>query len=99
MSAYMVLAYDVTDAERFAEYNPGSLEGIFATIAKHGGEGAFAGQTEVLTGSAASHAVCIKFPDADAAKAWLNDDDYAPLKAIRHSSTTNISEYIAPGLG
>jgi len=27
------------------------------------------------------------------------DDDYAPLKAIRHESTTNSREYIAPGMG
>ncbi|MBT6446360.1 MAG: DUF1330 domain-containing protein [Acidimicrobiaceae bacterium] len=38
------------------------------------------------------------FPDADAARAWLDDDEYAPLKAIRYGSTTNITEYIVPAL-
>ncbi len=99
MSAYLVLTYDVSDPDRYADYNPGSLEGIFGSVAKHGGEAAFAGHTEAVTGSAEGTAVCIKFPDADAAKAWLDDDDYAPFKAIRYESTTNISEYIAPGLG
>jgi len=37
-------------------------------------------------------------PDSDAAKAWLTDDEYAPLKATRHESTTNITKYIVPAL-
>ena len=31
--------------------------------------------------------------------AWLDDDEYAPFKAIRYESTSNIKEYVVPGLG
>ena len=99
MAAFLVITYDVSDAERYAEYNPGSLQGIFETVAKHGGEAVFAGPPDVVTGSVEHTAVCIKFPDADAAKAWLADDEYAPFKAIRMESTTNIAEYVVPGVG
>ena len=99
MAALLIVSYDVSDADRYAEYNPGSLEAIMATVGKRGGQPLAAGPPEVVMGSMEHTAVCISFPDADAAKAWLNDDAYAPLKAIRHGATSNIKEYIVPGLG
>ena len=99
MPALLIVSYDISDADRYAEYNPGRLGDIMATIGKHGGQPVAAGPPDVVMGSADHTVVCISFPDGDAAKAWLDDDDYAPLKAIRHESTTNISEYVVPGLG
>lgn len=99
MSALLIVSYDVSDPERYAEYSPGSLDRIMATVAKHGGQATAAGPPEVVTGSTEHSVVCITFPDAEAAKAWLDDDEYAPFKAIRYESTTNIKEYIVPGLG
>lgn len=99
MAAYMIITYDVSDADRFKDYNPGSLKGIFATVTKHGGSIIGAGPTDSIEGTAASTCVLISFPDADAAKAWAADDEYAPLKAIRYESTTNIAEYIIPSVG
>ena len=58
-----------------------------------------AGPADVVEGTTVSTTVLISFPDADAAKAWASDDDYAPLKAIRYESTTNITEYIIPSVG
>ena len=80
-------------------FDPGGIEAIMATVAKHGGQPVAAGPPEVVMGEMEHAVVCISFPDADAAKAWLDDDEYAPLKAIRHGSTTNSTEYIVPGLG
>ena len=97
--ALLIVSYDVSDPERFADYNPGSLEGIMATIAKHGGQVVAMGPPDVVTGSMESVVVCISFPDSDTAKAWLADEDYAPFHAIRHESTTNIKEYVVPGVG
>jgi len=99
MSAYMMITYDVSDPERFKDYNPNALPAIFATITKHGGAIVGAGPTDAIEGTAAQTCVCIQFPDADAAKAWASDDEYAPLKAIRYESTTNITEYIIPSTG
>ncbi len=94
MSVYLMISYDVSDPERYADYNPGSLGDIMPTVAKHGGKVVMGGPPEVLTGSMGHAVVGIMFPDADSAKAWLDDDDYAPFKAIRFESTTNIAEYI-----
>jgi uncharacterized protein (DUF1330 family) len=99
MAALLIVSYDVTDPDGYAEYNPGSLEAIFGTVAKHGGQAVAAGPPDVVMGDMEHTVVCISFPDADAAKAWLDDDEYAPYKAIRHAATSNIREYVVPGLG
>ncbi len=99
MSALLIVSYDVSDPDRYAEYNPGSLGSILPTVAKHGGQPVAMGAPDVVMGEVEHTVVCISFPDADAAKAWLADEDYAPFKAIRHGSTTNIREYVVPGVG
>jgi len=99
MSALLIASYDISDPDRFADYNPGGLGEILATINKHGGRVVAAGPPDVVTGTADQSVVCISFPDSDSAKAWLDDEEYAPFKAIRYASTTNISEYVVPGLG
>lgn len=97
MTAYLVITYDVSDPERYAEYNPGKGREIFATIKKYEGSMVVAGPTDVTVGDGPAICVCVSFPDADAAKAWQADDDYAPLKAIRYEATTNITEMIISG--
>lgn len=99
MAVLLIITYDISDPDRYAEYNPGSIGEIMATVGKHGGQPVAAGHPEAVTGSPEQTAVCIQFPDADAAKAWLQDDEYAPLKAIRYEATSNIKEYVVPGLG
>lgn len=99
MSVFLVLTYDVTDPERFAEYSPGSLPAIGATLQKHGGAVSFAAAPEFLDGDSRHSAVSISFPDADAARAWLDDPDYAAAKAIRLESTTNITLFIVEAFG
>lgn len=98
MSVILLVSYNVSDPEGFAAYNPGSLPTIGSTVAKHGGEIVFAGAPEVLRGDAPSASVGITFPDADAAKAWLDDPDYAEAKAIRLATTDTITEAIVPML-
>ena len=99
ITALAIVTYDVSDPDRFAEYNPGSINEIVATITKHGGQPLAAGAPDAVMGSPEQVAVCISFPDAESAKAWFDDDEYAPYKAIRHESTTNTREYIVPGMG
>lgn len=99
MPAILVITYDITDPDRFADYNPGKLAEIGATIAKHGGRTTFAAPPETLVGDASQIAIGIEFPDADAAKAWLVDDEYAPLMAIRLEATDNVSTYVVPTMG
>ncbi len=99
MAAIAIVTYDVSDPDRFAEYNPGSVDEIVATMAKYGGQPIAAGAPDVVMGSPEQVAVCVSFPDAESARAWFDDDDYAPYRAIRHESTTNIREYVVPSLG
>ncbi len=94
MTAYLIISYDVSDAERFADYNPGKGPEIRATVEKHGGKVLVAGPAKATVGEAPSVGVLLSFPDADAAKAWQDDEEYAPLKAIRYEATTNISEVL-----
>lgn len=98
MAALLIISYDVSDPDRYAEYNPGSMGKIMPTVGKHGGQPLAAGPPDVVTGSMEHTVVCVSFPDAEAAKAWLDDEEYAPFKAIRHESTSNTKEYIVPGL-
>ncbi len=97
MAAYLMISYDVSDAERFADYNPGSGKAIRQTISNYGGNVLAAGPAEATVGSAPSICVLVSFPDVDAAKAWQDDDEYAPLKAIRLEATTNVNEVVLPG--
>jgi len=94
MAAYLIISYDISDADRFAEYNPGKGKEIRDTVVKHGGQVLAAGPSDATVGSSPSTTVLLSFPDADAAKAWQADDEYAPLKAIRYDATTNISEVL-----
>lgn len=99
MAAYLTITYDISDPEEFAGYNPGRLPEIGATIAAHGGRVLFAGAADYLEGDARHNAVGLEFPDADAARAWLDDPAYAEAKAIRLGSTTEITSFLIEGRG
>jgi len=97
MTAFLVITYDISDAARFADYSPGSGPAIMATITKHGGSLLASNPAEAVVGTANEKCVILSFPDADAAKAWQSDDEYAPLKAIRYEATENITELLVLG--
>ena len=94
MTVLLITTYNVTDPARFADYNPGSLAAIGATIAKHGGSMAFGGAPEVLAGEPRHAAVGINFPTAEDAKAWMADPEYASLGAIREESTGDTTAFM-----
>lgn len=86
----MIITYDVTDADAYAKYNPGSLETIGATLAKHGGQLVAAEHgSEYLSGEKRDMVVVLRFADTAAAKAWHEDPDYLPARALRFAATTN----------
>lgn len=99
MTVYFVVNYDVSDAEQYAKYNPGSNHITAATVAKHGGEIIVATNDGLnLAGNAAQVRVIIQFPSKEAAMAWHDDPEYVQAKAIRLASTTNIDAYIVDKL-
>jgi uncharacterized protein (DUF1330 family) len=82
MAVYVIVDVSITDAAAYAGY----ASGVPALIRKHGGEYLVrGGATEVLEGDwKPGRIVVLKFPDMVAAKAFHNDPEYQPLKALRH---------------
>ncbi|MFO1413732.1 MAG: DUF1330 domain-containing protein [Burkholderiales bacterium] len=83
MSAYLIVDVAIRDPQRYEEYK----QKVPALIARHGGEYLVRGGAhEVLEGTwQPSRLVLFRFPSRDAIKAFMNDPDYRPLAALRHS--------------
>ena len=96
MPGYFIASYDVSDADQYAQYNPGNLPAIMQTIAKHEGRVLIAGPGAEWFDGKRKSMVVIEFPTFEAAKAWRSDPDYAEFLDIRIASTTNRVEVIAP---
>lgn len=86
MAAYIIVTYDIDDAEAYAAYVPG----VLPTLAKHGVEILVAGyDVKRLEGEPRQVNVVLKFESEEAAMNWYNDPEYAPFKKIRLDSTKN----------
>ena len=82
MTHYAVVQLIPTDQAVLAEYRKLAL----AAVTKHGGR-AFAGgpDAEVLedTGAGSTMVLIVAFPDAVAARNWINDPELADVHAMR----------------
>jgi len=82
MAVYLIADVDAQDPSALERYRAE----VPAFIRKHGGEylvrgGAF----EVLEGDwRPSRLVLFRFPDTQSVKAFIDDPEYRPLKALRH---------------
>jgi uncharacterized protein (DUF1330 family) len=82
MPHYVVVQLILKDAEVFAAYRAKGG----AALAKHGGQPIAGGpEIEVLedTGAGPSTCLIVAFPDAEAARAWINDPELAEVHAMR----------------
>ena len=80
---------EVRDPDALVEYRRRNTD----AVARHGGRFVVrGGEATPLDGDWDTlRIVVIEFPDADAARAWWDSDEYAPLKAMRReASDTNI---------
>jgi uncharacterized protein (DUF1330 family) len=80
---------EVRDVETLVEYRRRNTD----AVANHGGRFVIrGGESTVLEGEwPTRRIVLIEFPDADAARAWWESEEYTPLKAMRReASDTNI---------
>lgn len=87
MPAYLVVQVTITDDS----WLPGYTAEVHKIAQRHGGR--YLTRTdniEVIEGDdpGLSAMVLIEFPDADAAKAFHSDPDYAPLIKLRQSGST-----------
>ncbi len=94
MAAYFVVMQQVHDTDRYLnEYVPG----VMPFLEKHGGEVLAAGfEGEALEGDPPNSTIVIRFPDAGAARAFLDDPDYQPVKELRHSITSQGRTVVMP---
>jgi uncharacterized protein (DUF1330 family) len=90
MPAYVIAdVYGVRDQDALVEYRRRNTD----AVANHGGRFIIrGGEVETLEGSwEPLRMVVIEFPDAAAARAWWDSEEYAPLKRMRRdASDTNI---------
>jgi len=84
MAVYVIVDIHIKDQAAFEGYK----RGVPAMVSKHGGEYlARGGATQMLEGDwKPGRIVLLKFPDQAAVKAFLNDPEYQPLKALRESA-------------
>jgi len=90
MPAYIIAnVIEARDREALAEYRRRNTD----AVAAYGGRFLVrGGEQEVMEGDwPGVRLVVIEFDDADAARAWWESDEYAPLKELRRgASKTNI---------
>lgn len=81
MSAYMIVNLEVHDPAAYEAYKTN----VPALIARHGGEYLVrGGNLEVFEGRWHPHRlVLLRFPNRTAVRAFMDDPDYAPLRALR----------------
>ena len=82
MTAYVIVDIEVTDPEGYKEY----IKVAPPAVALYGGKYiARGGANETLEGEwQAKRLVILEFPDMEQAKKWLNSEEYAPARAMRH---------------
>ena len=91
MPAYVIAdVYEVRDQDALVEYRRRNTD----AVANHGGRflvrGGEVGDARGRRGEPL-RMVVIEFPDAAAARAWWDSEEYAPLKELRQgASDTNI---------
>jgi uncharacterized protein (DUF1330 family) len=87
MTAYMIVDVDVNDPEGYERYK----SEVPALIAKHGGEYLVrGGEFEVLEGEwQPTRLVVFSFPNRQAIHDFVNDPEYAELKALRQSTASS----------
>ena len=95
MAAYLVANYDVTDADKYKEYQMGA-----APIMAGGGKLiVLDAASTIKEGEAGAQTVVIEYPDKAAALAAYESTDYQAVVGIRLSATTNGRAVIVDGMG
>jgi uncharacterized protein (DUF1330 family) len=94
MAVYFVLMQQVDDIDRYRnEYVPR----VMPFLEKHGGEVLVAGfDAEAAEGEPPNSTVVLRFSDAAAARGFLDDPDYQPVKALRYSITSRGQAVVVP---
>ena len=96
MAAYVIARLEARDTGWREAYSPKTAE----LIRKYGGKvlAPFASKVEPLEGTAdlPTNIVILEFPTNEAAKAWYNDPEYAPLIKLRQASAQGDLVLVSP---
>ncbi|MCA9948619.1 MAG: DUF1330 domain-containing protein [Anaerolineales bacterium] len=94
MTAYYILSHTIVDVDRYQkEYIPGT----WPILNKHKGEiVAVSLNAEVLQGNPPGGIIILRFPSAEAVRAFAYDPDYQPLKQLRLTLTKDASAVMVP---
>jgi uncharacterized protein (DUF1330 family) len=86
MSAFLIARINVHDEDRYLDY----VGQVPAFVEKHGGQYRVrGGDAATIEGEPApGRLVVIEFPDRQHALGFVNDPEYAPVAAIRHSAAS-----------
>ena len=86
MATYVIADLQVHDSATYERYRAA----VPPLVQRYQGEYLVrGGELEVMEGTwRPSRLVVLRFPDRQAARAFLNDPDYQPLKALRQRATT-----------
>lgn len=86
MPVYFINTYDIIDEQKFSQYGPQ----VIPLLKKYGAV-VLASDVEgmAIEGKPRKMNAIIRFPSTDAAIKCYHDPEYQPLKALRHSSTSN----------
>jgi uncharacterized protein (DUF1330 family) len=89
MTAYVIVDISILDPVGYEKYKQLAP----ASIASYGGKYlARGGPNQILEGDwMPARLVILEFPDAQQAKSWLNSEEYAPARELRHRyASTNM---------
>jgi len=88
MKAYAIVDLDIHDPDGYSKYPPL----VWPLIEKHGGKITHRiSDFEAVEGDwCPKRMLIIEFPGKSAAKAFLSDPDYQPVKKIRMNSATSL---------
>lgn len=94
MAHYLVFSMDITDFARWrAEYLPA----VGPLLERHRGTVvAVQDHPAPVAGETRNHNVILRFPDEASARAWHDDPDYAPLRALRDEIARGVVAFGAP---
>lgn len=93
MAAYLVATVNITDPAPFAQY----AKGIAGLAERFGGEPVLKGMVAEFVegeGIAEERVVVTRFPDIDAARAYLRSSEYLAAKAHREGAASAVIRLI-----
>ena len=92
MSAYLIVNYDVVDADAYTSY-----QGQAAPIMKGGTLLVLDAESLAKEGEPGHQTVVIEYPDKQTALAAYESDEYQAVVGIRHGATSNGRAVIVDG--